>query len=131
MKTFENRRSLFRSTLVAAALAAGLGASGTPLAATGDAAESQPHSDNAGAAISDSTITAQVKAKYLGEDRLKTAQIGVTTTNGVVTLTGAVGSTEDKTAAVELAKGVEGVKSVDGDGLSIPSAAVSASPAAQ
>jgi hyperosmotically inducible protein len=130
MKTFENRKSLFRSTLVAAALAAGLGANGPLLADTGDAAESQPHSDSVGAAISDTAITAKVKARYLGEDRLKAAQISVTTTNGVVTLTGNAGSFEAKSIAVELAKGVEGVKSVDGDDLNIPSAAVTIPPAA-
>jgi len=131
MKTFENSKSLFRSTLVAAALAAGLGATGTVLAASGDAAEAQPQSDSVGAAISDTAITAEVKAKYLGEERLKSSQISVTTTNGVVTLTGTVGSSEAKAVAVELAKSVDGVKSVDGADLNIQSAAVTTPPAAQ
>ena len=130
MKTFENRKSLFRTTLVAAALAAGLGANGTVIADTGDAAEPLPRSDSVGAAISDAAITAEVEARYRGEDRLKSAQISVTTTNGVVTLTGSVGNSEAKSVAVELAKGVEGVKGVEGDELSIPSAAVTGPPTA-
>ncbi len=131
MKAFENRRSLFRSTLVAAALAAGLGATETGLAATGDATEAQPRSDSVGAAISDTAITAEVKARYLAEEQLKSAQISVTTTNGVVTLTGTVGSSEAKAVAVKLARSVEGVKSVDGADLNILSAAVTVPPAAQ
>jgi hyperosmotically inducible protein len=130
MKAFEDRRALFRSTLVAAALAAGLGTTGPVLADSGATTDPQPHSDSVGAAINDAAITAELKARYLGEERLKTAQISVTTTNGVVTLTGTVGNAEAKSVAVELAKGVEGVKDVDGDNLTIPSAAVTVSPAA-
>ncbi len=118
MKTFENRKSLFRSTLVAAALAAGMGASGPALSDTGETAAPQPQSDSAAAMISDRAITAEVKARYLGDERLKTSQISVTTTKGVVTLTGTVGNAETKSAAVELAQAVEGVKSVDTSGLS-------------
>lgn len=129
MKTFENRKSLFRSTLVAAALAAGMGGTGTLYADTGNTAEPQPHSDSVGTAISDAAITAEVKTKFFGEERLKAAQISVTTTNGVVTLTGTVGTPEGKAVAIELAKGVEGVKSVDGADLNMP-AAVTLSPAA-
>jgi len=117
MRTFENRRSLFRSTLIAAALATGMGASGTSLGDPGASAEPPPHSDSVGAVISDTAITEEVKARYRGDERLKTSQISVTTTNGVVTLTGMVGNAESKSAAVELAQGVEGVKSVDISGL--------------
>ena len=131
MKTFENRKSLFRSTLVAAALSAGLSATGPLHADTGDATEPQPQSDSVGAATSDTAITAQVKARFQAEDRLKSTQISVTTTNGVVTLTGTVENPQSKSAAVELAKGVQGVKSVDSNDLSIPSAAATVSPATQ
>ena len=113
MKAFENPRSLFRTTLVAAALAAGIGASGVSVADTGEAAAPQPHSDGVAAAISDTAITAAVKARYLGDSRLKAADIKVSTTNGIVTLAGQAGSAEGKTAAVELAMSVQGVKSVD------------------
>ncbi|HEX9474775.1 MAG TPA: BON domain-containing protein [Steroidobacteraceae bacterium] len=119
MRTFENRKSLFRNTLIAAALAAGIGASGTSFGDPAETAEPLPHSDSVGAVISDTAITDEVKARYLGDERLKTSQISVTTTNGVVTLSGTVGNAESKSAAVELAQGVEGVKSVDTSGLSL------------
>jgi hyperosmotically inducible protein len=130
MKTFEVRKSLFRSTLIAAALAAGMGATGPVLADTGDTTESQPQSDGADTAAGDTAITAELQAKFLGEARLKTAHISVRTFTGMVTLTGTVVDAESKFVALELARSVEGVKSVDGYDLSVPSAAMTASPAA-
>ncbi|HEX7606698.1 MAG TPA: BON domain-containing protein, partial [Usitatibacter sp.] len=55
----------------------------------------------------------KVKASYLGDDRLKGSHIKVTTTNGVVTLTGSATGSDAKDAAETLAKSVDGVKSVD------------------
>jgi len=78
------------------------------------------HSDSVGAAIDDSAITTRVKASYLGDDRLKGSHIKVTTTNGVVTLTGSASSAASKDAAEQLAKGVDGVTSVD-DEVTTPS----------
>ena len=78
------------------------------------------HSDSAGAALSDTAITAKVKATFVGKDSLKGSHIKVVTTNGVVTLSGTAVSSESKSAAVDLAKGVDGVKSVD-DELTTPS----------
>lgn len=130
MNTFENPKSLFRTTLVAAALAVGLGVNGGAIAETGgEAAAPQPHSDGIAAAISDTAITAKVKARYLGDARLKDSKIKVTTTNGVVTLAGTVGNAELKTAAIELATSVEGVKSVDAIDLNASSASVTMAPA--
>jgi hyperosmotically inducible protein len=129
MKTFENPKSLFRSTLVAAALASGLSATGPLRADTDNAAEVQSQSDSVGAAIRDTVITAEVKARFLREQRLKSANISVTTSNGVVTLAGTVRNADSRSVAVELAKDVQGVKSVDGQELSVTWAAVTASPA--
>ena len=83
------------------------------------------HSDSVGAAIDDSAITARVKASYMNDDRLKGAHIKVTTTNGVVTLTGSAGSAASRDAAEELARGVDGVKSID-DEVMTPSSSSSA-----
>lgn len=131
MKTFENSKSLFRSTLITAALAAGMGVNGTVMAATGDtAAAPQPHSDGMVATITDTAITAKVKAAYLGDDRLKGSDIKVTTTNGVVTLSGTAVNSDSKSAAVELAKGVDGVKNVDALDLGSPTASNSMEPRA-
>ncbi|MGH8506104.1 MAG: BON domain-containing protein [Stenotrophobium sp.] len=84
----------------------------------------QPQSANVGTAISDTDITAKVKAKYMVDTRLKNTDISVTTTNGTVTLTGSVPSSDAKTAAEELAKNVSGVNKVD-DQLQAPSVASS------
>ena len=113
MKAFENPKSLFRTTVVAAALAAALGTAGPSIADTGESATAQPRSDATAAAMDDPAITAAVKAKYLGDARLKGAEIRVSTDKGFVTLAGTVATAEAKTAAVELAMGVQGVKSVD------------------
>ena len=118
MKPFENSKTLFRSTLIAAAMAVGMGATGTTLADTAAGAASEPHSDSVAAAIADTAITAKVKAKYLADDRLKGSDISVTTNNGMVALSGTLATAEAKQVAVDLAKGVEGVKSVDAAGLS-------------
>lgn len=132
MKAFENSKSLFRSTLITAALAAGLGVTGTVMADTGDtAAAPQPHSDGVVATITDTAITAKVKARYLGDDRLKNSDIKVNTTNGVVTLSGTVANSDSKSAAVELATGVDGVKSVDAMDLGSPTASTGIEPKAE
>jgi hyperosmotically inducible protein len=105
----------FQLLSVAAAAGISLGAF-NPVAADTPTA----HSDSAGAALSDTAITAKVKASFVGKDSLKGSHIKVVTTNGVVTLTGSALNSNSKTAAVDLAKGVDGVKSVDDD-LTTPS----------
>jgi hyperosmotically inducible protein len=132
MKSFENSRTMFRSTLITAALAAGLGVTGTVMADTSDtAAAPQPHSDGMVATITDTAITAKVKARYMGDDRLKNSDIKVTTTNGVVSLSGTAANSDAKSAAVELATGVEGVKSVDAMDLGSPTASTGMEPKAE
>ncbi|HLW73801.1 MAG TPA: BON domain-containing protein [Gammaproteobacteria bacterium] len=71
------------------------------------------HSDSTGAAISDTDITAKVKYKLSGVKSLKGSDVDVTTTNGVVTLTGTATGSRAEKAAESLAKSVKGVKSVD------------------
>jgi hyperosmotically inducible protein len=104
-----------RTTLLAAALSLELAAAGIPFAAAAadPSDEPQPHSDSIGSAISDTAVTAKVKAKLLDDSRLKNSHISVTTTNGAVTLTGSAPSSDAASAAKELASSVDGVKSVD------------------
>jgi hyperosmotically inducible protein len=70
----------------------------------------------AGQAISDATadarITAAIKAKLLGSKELSALSISVNTTDGVVTLSGSVNSTEEISKAVLLAMDSEGVREV-------------------
>ncbi|MHB1053048.1 MAG: BON domain-containing protein [Thiobacillus sp.] len=103
--------SSFRNALITAGLATVLGI-GTAAAAN-DAAVPQAHSDGMGAAITDTVITAKVKAKLMGEQGLKQSDISVTTTNGVVTLEGSASSSKAKALAEAATKSVEDVKSVD------------------
>jgi hyperosmotically inducible protein len=62
--------------------------------------------------LSDSAITAKVKTALIAKKDLKSMHIHVETRNGVVTLTGSVPSKDQADAAVEAAKGVDGVKDV-------------------
>ncbi len=105
---------LFRRTLIAVGLTAGLGLSATSFAA------SDTHSDTVGAAITDTAITTKVKAKFIGVDRLKNSDISVSTANGVVSLTGTASNADAKSAAETIARSVDGVKSVE-DNLKAPS----------
>ena len=113
-----SRPALICRAMTAIGVASGLGLCLAAGAAWSDSAPTA-HSDSVGAAISDSAITTKVKASYLGDDRLKGSHVKVTTTNGVVTLTGSATGSTSKAAAEELAKQVDGVKSVD-DELTAP-----------
>ena len=71
--------------------------------------------EGTGEYIDDSVITTKVKAAIFGEPSLKSAEINVETFKGVVQLSGFVSSSSDISKAAELARGVQGVKSVDND----------------
>jgi hyperosmotically inducible periplasmic protein len=114
-----SRRAHGRRALTTIGAAAGLGLCLLANTASSDTAPTA-HSDSVGAAISDSAITTKVKANFLGDERLKGSHIKVTTTNGVVTLTGSATGSDSKAAAEDIANNVDGVKSVD-DELSSPS----------
>jgi hyperosmotically inducible periplasmic protein len=65
--------------------------------------------------VTDSAITADVKAKLLADPGTKVFDIHVETNRGVVTLHGTVRSTAEKELAERLAKSADGVKAVDND----------------
>ena len=62
--------------------------------------------------MSDSWITSKAKIALFADDRVKGRQVHVETKDGVVMLRGKVDSAEAKSAALEIAKGIEGVKNV-------------------
>lgn len=68
--------------------------------------------DKTGAAIADSVITTKVKADMLKERDLKSTAVHVETVNGVVMLSGFVGSQAEADKAVDVAKNVKGVSDV-------------------
>jgi osmotically-inducible protein OsmY len=63
-------------------------------------------------AVSDGAITAKIKSKMALDDTIKSRDIHVSTSDGVVTLTGRVGSASERDRAVQLSRETEGVKSV-------------------
>jgi c(7)-type cytochrome triheme protein len=71
--------------------------------------------ESPGEYVDDAVVTAKVKAAVLEEATLKSAEINVETSKGMVQLTGFVRSRADINKAVEVAKGVKGVKSVKND----------------
>ncbi len=73
----------------------------------------QNDSRSAGTRMDDATITTQVKAKLMADERVKATDIDVDTASGIVTLSGNVKTEAAKNAAEELARQVEGVASVD------------------
>ena len=76
---------------------------------------STPKQAGTGEYIDDSVITTKVKAAILNEPTLKVAEINVETFKGVVQLSGFVSSPGAANRAVEVARGVAGVKSVKND----------------
>jgi osmotically-inducible protein OsmY len=66
----------------------------------------------AGQYVDDSTITASVKAKLVGDRTANLTRIEVDSTNQVVTLNGIVESADQKAKAEQLARQVGGVKGV-------------------
>lgn len=69
--------------------------------------------EKAEAYLDDSAITAQIKAEILKDPQLKVTQINVTTTNGVVRLSGVVDNRQRLDRAMEIARGIKHVKSVE------------------
>ena len=65
-----------------------------------------------GAAISDASITAAVKTKFLADTTISGLKIDVDTTDGVVTLKGTVASKAEADRAVSVARNSDGVKRV-------------------
>ncbi len=65
--------------------------------------------------MDDSVITGKVKTAILDEPTLKVAEINVETFKGAVQLSGFVSSQAAATKAVEVTRGVGGVKSVKND----------------
>lgn len=84
--------------------------------AAGDAADfARETAERTGDFLSDSAITARVKTALFEADQVSAGNINVETINGHVVLSGIVATSEEADLAVQLAQGVEGVKSVEND----------------
>ena len=93
----------FVTFIFAILLASLLGCAGTPT------------KEGTGEYFDDTAITSKVKAAIFNEPSLKSAEINVETFKGVVQLTGFVSSRASIDKAVEIARGVKGVRSVRND----------------
>ena len=71
--------------------------------------------EGTGEYLDDSVITTKVKAAVFNDPTLKVNEINVETFKGVVQLSGFVTSQADVDKAVQVARGVAGVKSVKND----------------
>lgn len=76
---------------------------------------STPQQQGTGEFIDDAVITTKVKAAFVEDPITKALEIKVKTFKSEVQLSGFVSSQEAINRAVELARGVEGVKSVRND----------------
>ena len=64
------------------------------------------------ATVSDATINSKVKALLAADDLVKARNINADTVRGVVTLNGTVNSSAEKSQALSITRGVEGVREV-------------------
>ncbi|HET9112394.1 MAG TPA: BON domain-containing protein [Burkholderiales bacterium] len=99
-----------RIAILAAGLMTGLGISAAQAAS--ESATSADTSQSTAANASDADITAHVQTKLKETRALGKSHIHVTTSDGVVTLTGKASSTSAKSEAERVAKSVDGVKAV-------------------
>lgn len=90
--------------VLAAALAA--------LLLAGPGCASNPRHESTGEYIDDSVITMKVKAAIIAEPTLKASEINVETFKGQVQLSGFVHDPADVIKASEVARSVDGVKSI-------------------
>jgi hyperosmotically inducible periplasmic protein len=73
----------------------------------------------AGEAASDAALTAKVQSSFAADPLLNASAIGVTTSRGVVHLTGSVKSEQERQRAIQLVQGVPGVREIVLRGLAV------------
>lgn len=115
------KKSIFGTTiLTAAGLALGGGGLAWAQAAPqgeAPAVSASPAPDSSHQPVSDTWITAKVKTELAITEGVRSGDVSVTTTDGVVTLTGVLDSDVAVKKAEAAAQSVKGVRSVDSTGL--------------
>ena len=76
------------------------------------ACASTPQKSSTGEVVDDSVITTKIKTQLASDDFLKSFQISVESRKGIVQLSGFVDSQNAKDKAGQIARGVDGVKSI-------------------
>lgn len=106
-------------------IAAGIAATTGSMAIVGcrptDATQPPPQ-QTATARVDDDQLETYIRARFQAEDSMRAHDIDVSATNGRVTLRGRVPSDQERQQALQLARGVSGVQSVD-DQLAVGSIA--------
>jgi osmotically-inducible protein OsmY len=74
-----------------------------------------PTREGTGEYVDDAVITTKVKAAFAADPTVKATQVQVETFKGTVQLSGFVDSRDSAQRAVDIARGVKGVKSVKND----------------
>ncbi len=115
---------------VALAMAAGTAACNRTASDEAPAQVSAPEQRDQSATQGDTWITTSVRSRYFADNSVKGRDIDVSTQDGVVTLTGTVDSDAERTQAIRIAEGVDGVKRVDAQ-LQVRGAEARQQPAAQ
>ena len=116
-----NRQTMFRKTMLVSAIAGAMVFAGTASAQeTADRSEqtTAAHTESA-QPMSDTWITTKVKADLLAESDVSGLDISVETANGVVSLSGDVDNQAQIDRATAIARGIEGVTSVDAKQLKV------------
>src|SRR5437870_5313278 len=78
----------------------------------GQSVRATPNGAAIGGPMDDATITARVKTVLLNDPRVAATKIDVSTTGGIVTLSGTVKSKADEARAIDVARQVTGVRDV-------------------
>jgi Predicted periplasmic or secreted lipoprotein len=120
-----NYSKLQNSLFAASLIALFAGASLSTVVAQDTSGAMQKSSDNQTVPdkTADAWITTKVKSEFGTTKGIKSTDISVSTSDGVVTLTGTVATAQAKARAERVAKRVKGVKSVDSSGLTVGAAA--------
>jgi hyperosmotically inducible protein len=90
-----------------------------PSAASEMGAKTRHATHATAAAIEDTAITADLKTKFAADGKTKGSDLSVTTSNGIVALSGTVVSGAQKTHVVYVARHTKGVEQVDTTVLTI------------
>ena len=113
-------KHLHSRSLFAAALSTALLFSASNVMAANPPNEPEENAQNdSSQPVTDTWITTKVKADLLATEATKGLDINVTTTNGVVTLSGKLDSKAEVDQAVAVARAIKGVKSVDATTLTV------------
>ncbi len=110
---------LIRKNLVAMALIAAFAGAPLAQAAAQDSLSKDATNQTVPDKAADAWITTKVKSEFATTKGVDATDISVHTSEGVVRLSGRVGSVAEKMKAERVARAVKGVKNVDTSGLTV------------